>query len=84
MLIYILIILAAFFPYQLLSVFNSSFIEFEIEKLIVISTSKEKTDIVQIPTGINNQTKKLNDYAACNSTLLYPEYTHTTQCFPHL
>ena len=84
MLINILIIVAAFFPYLFLSIFNSSLTEFEIEGLRVICTSKEKTSIVHVPTGINNQTKKLNDIAVCNTTLFYPVYAHSAQCFPHL
>ena len=82
--IYIVLLLATFSQYRSLSIFNSSLTEYEIEKLRVINTNREKTIAVHIPPGVYNQTENLNDIVACNATLFYPDYAHSTRCFPHL
>lgn len=64
--------------------FNQSLKENDKEILSIkesISTNSKTNEITTSILYNNTHTDQSN---VCNSTLVYPEYAHSTQCYPHL
>ena len=64
--------------------FNQSLKENDKEILPIKESIKTNSKTNGITTSILNNDTNTNQSNICNSTLVYPEYAHSTQCYPHL
>lgn len=64
--------------------YNQSIRSYEGEKIFTKRSLKSKTKLKEIPICIKTNISSLLHNDACNSTLLYPNYHHCAQCYPHL
>ena len=64
--------------------FNQSLKENDKEILPIKESINTNSITNGITTGISYNNTHTNQSNVCNSTLVYPEYAHSTQCYPQL
>ena len=64
--------------------YNQSLNNHETYKLATKESLKSLSKLNEMPNRITTNTSSVLHNNACNSTLIYPNYHYSAQCYPHL